>query len=950
MKLRSLILLIALSTFSFSALAHSSPERDASIKSLFGEIKKISKGALDLNVYQTTTGRVIVMQNGVIVNPPSDTLLTVAFRNPKAQSLAALDFYVGNRYGSNYWELNNRFNATPEEQAAQAFNFNHANLVTHAEALPMALSMAKHQLLELFYIQKSPTSNLAKSYNQRGVADDAHEIKYYRLYSDFLARHIRFENEYLLLLDFQKKSNLLPGKKSVSLSDIRVMVSDLSLKLDSYMPPPQAAEFRALRNSIHNGMNKTVLLKLAQFQTTNAALFLPEDNLTYENLKSLITAYYAVDKETMSILAPKVKSELPDLSSLLALLKPTENSLSSLLQLSQLAVTAKEKFYVTRNIDLTHLIIRIQDFIDAEQGNRVFPEANDLLIKAEILTNISLATGYISNARHAEVIQLLRNNPLLALKTLSQTLSEGVLAYENAYQPALADWKLVSTSVSSYVDEGLRSSSLIALDATLAQLKTFYPSSDSSYSKDFSIENSGVGYGYLQFIPRAQTDQLVTTLTYQMIPVFESLPLDLGVVAGVITEEPQTPLSHVNIKSKNRGTPNVFIKNASQDSRLKDLLARHALVRFELKNGAMNIREASLVEAQAYWNAQMNNKPAIQLRADLNEKRIRSSEEIGFLDVISVGAKAANYCEATHFLPEAFRPAFAVPFFYYREFINHNRFDAQQTLQEYITALLQNPRVKTDRQFLVDSLLALQNRMQAEDMVVNPELVAEIKSLSDKMYPGQRMRLRSSTNSEDMPQFTGAGLYDSEAYDPMKPKKTIQKALQLVWSSVWNLRAFDERELFRINHLDVSMAVLVSPAYPDEVANGVGVSKNIIDPKLGPGVYLNIQKGAEAVTNPNPDITPDQILVLLKKDTKQKTKYTVKYLKYSSLTKNEPVLPYLEIEKIVDYLMALHQHFVKIYHPNNDNPQFSLDVEFKVDNQEGSRKVHYKQARPFIGN
>ena len=937
-------------TASLSGWAQSTPERDASIKSLFGEIKKMSKGALDLNVYQTPTGRVIVMQNGVIVKPPQDTLLTVAFRNAKAQSLAALDFYVGNRYGSNYWELNNRFNATPEEQAVQAFNFNHANLVTHAEALPMALSMAKHQLLELFYIQKSPTSNLTKSYNQRGVADDAHELKYYRLYADFLARQIKYENEYLLLLDFQKKSNLLPGKKSVSLSEIRVMVADLSLKLDSYLPPAQAAEFRALRNSIHNGMNKAVLGKLAQFQATNGRLFMPEDTVTYESLENLITAYYAIDKETMSILVSKVKSELPELSSVLGQLRPTGNSLTALLQLSQLAVTAKEKFYVTRNIDLTHLIIRIQDFIDAEQGNRVFSEANDLLVKSEILANMSLATGYMTSARHGEVIQLLKNNPAQAVKTLSQALSEGVLAYENAYQPALADWKLISTSVASFVDEGIRSSSLIALDSTLTQLKNFFPSADNSHSKDFSIENAGIGYGYLKFIPRAQTDQLVTTLTYQMIPVFESLPLDLGVVAGVITEEPQTPLSHVNIKSKNRGTPNVFIKNASQDSRLKDLLAKNALVRLELKEGAMNIREVSLAEAQAFWAAQANNKPPIQLRADLNEKRIRTSDQIGFQDVISVGAKAANYCEATHFLAEAFRPGFAVPFFYYREFINSNRFDAQQTLQEYMTALVQNPRIKTDRQFLVDSLTALQTRMQAEDMVVNPELVAQIKSLSDKMYPNQRMRLRSSTNSEDMPQFTGAGLYDSEAYDPTKPKKTIQKALKLVWSSVWNLRAFDERELFKINHLDVSMAVLVSPAYPDEVANGVGVSKNIVDPKLGPGVYLNIQKGSEAVTNPNPDITPDQILVLLKKDSAQKTKYTLKYLKYSSLTKTEPVLPYAEVEKIVDYLLELQKHFVKLYHPKNDNPQFALDVEFKVDTQEGSRKVHYKQARPFVGN
>lgn len=947
--MKSIITILSLLVFQFSmAQDLSTIDRNAKIKLLFTEIKKLNKGALDLNSYQTALGRSPVMPNGVILSPPAGNILTVAFRNSKAQELTALDFFVGNRFGSNYWDLNNKFNATAEEQVNLAFNLNQALLLSHPEALPFALSQAKHQLLELYYIQKSPTSNLTKSYNQRGVADADHELKFYRLYADYLARTIQFDNEYLLFVEFQKKSNLMPGKKTISLTEIRQLVSDLSAKFDTYLPPAAAADFRSLRNGIHNGINKSVMNALIEFQNLNTLLILPEDQIAFENLKNLIAAYYAVDLETMTILGPKLKSELSELGSTLSQLQPSGNSLASLLKLSELAVTAKQKFYVTRNIELTHLIIRIQDFIDAEQGKQVYTQKSDLILKTQILTNVGFGMGYISDVRLQQITTLLKSNPEAVIKPLGQILSEGVLAYENAFQPALTDWKLVSTSVNSFVDEGVRSSPLISLDATFTELKKYFPDTVGT-AKDFSIENNGVGYGYLKFIPRAQTDQLVPTLTYKMIPVFEALPLDLGVVAGVITEEPQTPLSHINIKSKNRGTPNIYIKNASQDARIKDLLAKGAIVRLELKNGTMIIREASLDEAETFWKAQNQKRPTIQLRADLNEKRIRTSDQIGFNDVISVGAKAANYCEATHFLSDAFRPGFAIPFFYYREFINSNKFNDQQTLASYITSLMQNPRTKTDRQFLVDSLIALQTRMKADDMLINPELVATIKSLSDKSYPGQRMRLRSSTNSEDMQQFSGAGLYDSEAYDPSKPKKTIQKALQLVWSSVWNLRAFDERELFKINHLDVSMAILVSPAFPAEVANGVGISRNMIDPGLGAGVYLNIQQGSEAVTNPNPDITPDQILVLLKPDSKNKTKYTLKYIKYSSLTKDQPVLPYLEVEKIVDYLLELHAHFNKLYHPLNDNPLFALDVEFKVDTQEGTRKVHYKQARPFVG-
>ncbi|MFZ3229471.1 MAG: PEP/pyruvate-binding domain-containing protein [Pseudobdellovibrio sp.] len=963
-------------------------ERETKIKILFNDIKKMSKGALDQNTYQTATGRTLVMQNGIVTSPPKDTLLTVAFRSTKAKELAELDFYVGNRYGSNYWELNNKYLATPMEQTNVGFHLSPNDLKMKNEALPMSLSLAKHQMLELYYMGKNPTSLLTKSYLQRGVADADNELKYYRLFADYLAANIKTETDYLVYIEFQKKSNMLPGKKTISLSAIRQLVADISTKLDSYFPTDKAATFRSLRNSIHNGMNKSVLVSLSDFQSVNSALILPEDLISYEALKTQIASFYKIDKDILTVLLPAIKTDIPESVSIINSLKMTNNSLESLLSLSALATTARQKFYVTKNIDLTHLIIRTQEFIDAELGNLNFSTATDIVLKAKMLVNMSYAMGLMSQSRLNEITDRLSTSTNSALTAISSALSEAVSKFENAFQPALNDWKLVSTSVASFVDDSIRSSSLIGLDATLTQLKSVsltatiptstvvkpaVPVSAPNTStmqpppiatalpivqpmKPISeatlvIENPGVGYGYLIFVPRLETEKIVPTLSYKMIPIFETLPLDLGVIAGVITEEPQTPLSHVNIKSKNRGTPNVYMKNASQDGRIQLLLKQKALVRFELKNGEVSIRQVPLSEAQAFWGSANDKKPEIKLRADLTEKRIRSTAEMGFKDVISVGAKAANYSEGTHILPSAFRPGFAIPFYYYREFIRTNTMDGTTSIEQYITQLVQNPRIKTDKAFLVDALTKLQARMTDESLTVNKDLIAQVKTLVTAKYPGQKIRFRSSTNSEDMPQFTGAGLYDSAAYDPAKPTKTIDKALRYVWASVWNLRAFEERDLFKINHLDVSMAMLVSPAYPNEIANGVGVSRNILKPELGPGFYLNIQSGSDAVTNPDPSITPDQVLVLKKKDPKTGTKYTLIYTKISSKTKDKPVLPYEEVEKIADYLQVLQDHFIKIYHPKNDNPNFSLDVEFKVDYSEGAgtRKVHYKQARPFVG-
>jgi len=66
--------------------------------------------------------------------------------------------------------------------------------------------------------------------------------------------------------------------------------------------------------------------------------------------------------------------------------------------------------------------------------------------------------------------------------------------------------------------------------------------------------NTGKAYGYLRVFPE-NPDKL----TRYDIPIFRELPLDLSVVAATGTYDVQNPGSHINLKSKERGTPNIVI-------------------------------------------------------------------------------------------------------------------------------------------------------------------------------------------------------------------------------------------------------------------------------------------------------------------------------------------------------------------------------------------------------
>lgn len=466
------------------------------------------------------------------------------------------------------------------------------------------------------------------------------------------------------------------------------------------------------------------------------------------------------------------------------------------------------------------------------------------------------------------------------------------------------------------------------------------------------------------------------SMSFLSIPVFAELPMDLSVVAGIITLKEQNQLSHAQVKSKSHHIPNLDISKLEGgfNNPIFQGFKDGDWVELELiAPDTVKISASTEEAATAFYNN--NQKPPVQLDYDLSADKLFSMSEMDWTYANKVGSKAANYAELAKALntPErtVVRSSYALPFSFYNQFVESN-----PAVKSKIQSILRNPLMKkvTATSFRDGKLQELRDLIMSPETTVNPELIENMIALFDTITDSKgkkrNMKLRSSTNSEDLPNFNGAGLYTSASYKATKKKNDLSKeekvanvteALKTVWASVWNLRAFEERQYFSIPHEDVFMGIQINPSFGDEIADGVVVTKNLANvPMLsGDGVYIEAQRGdVHSVANPTPGIKPQKILVLYdKQDPLNKDKYTVNVLMQSNIADdNETILPEdnpkavmtdEQAKDLVFQSLKAVEHFRPLV--GNNNPDFSLDLEFKVDEEDTNEpQVYLKQARPYL--
>lgn len=509
---------------------------------------------------------------------------------------------------------------------------------------------------------------------------------------------------------------------------------------------------------------------------------------------------------------------------------------------------------------------------------------------------------------------------------------------------------------------------------------------------DYIPMQTGEAWGFLRIFPQDESQ-----LSALDIPVFAELPLDLTVVAGSITVQVQDASSHINLKSKERGTPNMVLRSAGPDH---ETLAKFADRPIHLTVSADGFTiEASTEEEVRAKLAEKLDKPWRELEVDADAVVIDVDDlcpndagactrvapqyggkvgGLGFLrheDVLGTADDAGSPSDRLDY--DLAPAAVGVPVHHYFEFVEHNP-ELKAALADFIAKEKDGTLSVAQR---VAAIADIQQRFYAAEFP--PGLVDEITEVIRATLPAGvlSVKIRSSANAEDIPGFDGAGLYDSFRGDldnlstkacrlevdpddgelEMKPK-TVGCAIKGVYASLWNKRAVEERSFARIDHATAGMGLAIVRRYAEnaEIAANSVVVTRVLNSSGVYGYTFSSQVGNNVVTNPAPNTSSESIIAAFLPDV-DPTFTVTRFAKPTAdaATLDHTVMSTEQLKTMLDVTQSVELAYCRAvadYYPGSANacsealfdvekPR-ALDMELKLF---VNGQFHVKQVREFAG-
>lgn len=405
------------------------------------------------------------------------------------------------------------------------------------------------------------------------------------------------------------------------------------------------------------------------------------------------------------------------------------------------------------------------------------------------------------------------------------------------FSEAVKHFTVLEPIAGRYVHDRLRGSPLLFYAAVLDSMLTDANLKSGIQTNLFGQQlasgmrglNAGISRGVLHVVRKgAPTEKLERSGIY----VLPATTADLPPVAGIITAGNGNILSHVQLLARNLGIPNVAV-----DKKLLPQISSREGQKVVLAVSPEG--NVQLVEDGLQWDrifADENKSRQILIRPDLEKLDLHNHSLIPLYDIRAgdsgrlAGPKAANLGELKHFFPRAVTEGLVIPFGVFRSFLDRpiepgglSVFEWMQMQYALIRDLETNPgqQEEATRRFLT--------RMR--DWIVQadpgPEFRERLRGAMENVFGADGtygVFVRSDTNVEDLPGFTGAGLNLTVAN--VVGFENVIKAIRQVWASPFTERAYQWRQAYMDHPENVYVSVLLLKSVPVE-KSGVMVTADV---------------------------------------------------------------------------------------------------------------------------
>ncbi len=581
--------------------------------------------------------------------------------------------------------------------------------------------------------------------------------------------------------------------------------------------------------------------------------------------------------------------------------------------------------------------------------------------------------GLINKRLMGEVDALLARNPaekmnLLDYRSLLDYLARapgwGMQSMRMHFQQPVSTLAELEPMAQLFIQDQLRGSPLLfyadVLDLLIRDVNRLLGIKHRLFDEEVGFGltalNPGIARGVLHANAETETyEKLALNGVYLLPETIAELPP----IAGILTAGEGNPLSHIQLLARNLGIPNVVISEA--------LIPQ--LAKWDDTAVVLAVSPAGLVELatdEPRWDpffvpAVTDDQRFIQPDLDKLDLSVRSLIPLSQLSAGDsgriVGPKAAKLGELRRHYPGAAAHGIAIPFGIFNQFVLQQPYRGDASGQTTVW----NWMVSQYRLFETLALggeerLVLTEAFREElyDIVVSTPISAELRlalqvAIKDVFGPGETpgMFIRSDTNVEDLPGFSGAGL--NLTLPNVVGFEALLEGIPRVWASPFTARAFDWRQALMTQPEHVYTSVLLLESIPVD-KSGVLVTQDIdtgdnsvltIVVNEGPGGAVDGQ-AAESLRVPL-DGSRIKVLATATAPT-QRVLLAAGGVRIEPSSGSEIVLEADEITQLIEFSKHLPETFPPVV--NQFGEVTPMDVEFGF--LDG--KLRLFQIRPFLNS